>query len=263
MRTLAIAKKELYLYFTTPIAYVAFFATSFIGAVYFLTFTSLFQRQAMQFEQFEMPQMLEKMNVTDMVAAQLIVSMGVVVVLTMPFLTMRLIAEEQRQKTMELLMTAPIRALDIVLGKYIAAFVVLLVEVAIIAIFPFLLTFFATSVGSGPVIDWWTVGSGLLGLTLCGAGFLAIGLFISSLTESQVVAAIISLPLFILIWVLAGVGQGSEGWLRDVATHLSASTHLFSFARGAPALADLVYFISAAVFGLFLTHRAIEARRWA
>lgn len=263
MRTLAIAKKELYLYFTTPIAYVAFFATSFIGAVYFLTLTSIFQRQSMQFQQYEMPQMLDRMNLTDMVAVSLIMSMGVVIVLTMPFLTMRLIAEEQRQKTMELLMTAPVRGLDIVLGKYAAAMVVLLVEVAIIAIFPFLLTFFATSAGSGPVIDWWTVGSGLAGLTLCGAGFLAIGLFISSLTESQVVAAIISLPLFILIWVLQGVGSSAEGLLRDVATYVSASTHLVSFARGAPELADVVYFLSAALLGLFLTHRAIEARRWA
>src|SRR5690606_27892438 len=135
---IAIAKKEIHLYFTTPIAYVAFFASSFIGAWFFLSFTSEFQRRSMQFMQFQAPQFLERMNLTEMVAAPLIVNMGLVLAFVIPFLTMRLLAEERKQNTMELLMTAPLRSLDIVAGKFLAGLGSRLVTVGTGARFPHL-----------------------------------------------------------------------------------------------------------------------------
>jgi len=256
---IAIAKKELYLYFTTPIAYVVFFATSFIGAFFFLSFTSEFQRRSLQFMQFQAPEMLERMNLTDMIATPLVLNMGVILIFVVPFLTMRLLAEERRQKTMELLMTAPVRSGEIVLGKYLAALGVLLVVIGIVAVFPALLDTY----GSGGGVEWQTVAAALAGLFLCGAGFVAVGLFVSALTESQVVAALITFLVLLLTWIVGWKAADADGVWHDVMTHLSSVQHLLSFSRGIVELQDLVYFVSLAVIGLFLTHRAVEARRWA
>ncbi|MFO7156169.1 MAG: ABC transporter permease subunit [Pseudomonadota bacterium] len=260
--SIAIAKKEILLYFTTPIAYVAFFATSFIGAWFFLSFTSEFQRRTMQFMQFQAPQFLERMNLTEMVAAPLIVNMGLVLAFVVPFLTMRLLAEERKQNTMELLMTAPIRSIDIVLGKYLAGLAILLVIVGIVAVFPLLLTIFGTS-DAGSAVEWQTVSSGLLGFFLMGAAFLAIGLFISSLTDSQVVAALITFFVLLLTWVVSWKAGDLEGKAQQVMVYLSSVSHLVPFARGMVSLEDFVYFLSIIVLGLFLTHRSVESRRWA
>ncbi len=261
--TIAIARKELHIYFTTPIAYVVFFATSFIGAFFFLSLTAEYQRRSMQFMQFQAPQMLERMNLTDMVASPLVLNMGVILIFVVPFLTMRLLAEERRQKTMELLMTAPIRSGEIVLGKYLAALCVLLVVVAITAVFPALLASWGTGSGGGSAVEWQTVGAALAGLFLCGAGFVAVGLFVSALTESQVVAALITFLVLLLTWVVGWKAAEAEGVWQEVIAHLSSVQHLVSFARGVVAVEDLVYFLSLAVIGLYLTHRAVEARRWA
>jgi len=112
-------------------------------------------------------------------------------------------------------------------------------------------------------VEWQTVGAALAGLFLCGAAFVAIGMFVSALTESQVVAALITFLVLLLTWIVGWKAADAEGAWRDVMTHLSSVQHLVSFARGVVELQDLVYFLSLAVIGLFLTHRAVEARRWA
>lgn len=258
---IAIARKELYLYFTTPIAYVTFFATSFIGAWFFLSLTSSFQRQSMQWMQFQAQPMLERMNLTDMVAAPLFINMGLILTFVVPFLSMRLLSEERRQKTMELLMTTPLRSSEIVAGKYLASLVVLAVVIAIVATFPALLSFFGTS-ESGSGVEWQTIGAGLSGLFLCGAAFLAIGLFVSALTDSQVVAALITFFVLLLLWMISWKAAEAEGVAREIVLHVSSVTHLVSFARGMVELKDVIYFFSIIVLGLFLTHRAVESRRW-
>lgn len=260
---LAIAKKELYLYFTTPIAYVAFFATSFIGAFFFLTLTSAYQRQSLQFMQFQAPQLLERLNLTDMVALPLLMNMGVIFIFVVPFLSMRLLAEERRNRTMELLMTVPARSSEIVLGKYLAALAMVLVLVLLVAVFPFLLGFYATGTSGGGGIEWQTISLGLFGLFLCGAAFMALGLFVSSLTESQVVAALLTFLVLLVTWIVGWKAAEVEGVWREVLTHLSSVSHLYSFARGILDAKDVVYYLSAVILGLFLTHRALEARRWA
>lgn len=260
---IAIAKKELQIYFTTPIAYVVFFATSFIGAWFFLSLTGEFQRRSMQFMEYRAQGMLEQMNLTDWVVMPLVMNMALILAFVVPFVTMRLLAEERRQQTLELLMTAPIRSVDIVLGKFLAGKIILLVVVGIVAAFPVLLSFFSSSMTGGGGIEWQTVLSGLLGLFLMGLAFLAIGLFISSLTDSQVVAAIITFFVLLLTWVVNWKAGDVEGAWREVLVYLSSVGHLASFARGIIDLKDLVYFLSVIVLGLFLTHRAVEAQRWA
>jgi len=260
---LAIAKKELNVYFTTPIAYVAFMVMAFFAAQFFTGSVEAYRTFIMRISPYEGQQMLERLNLTDVVVSRLFASVGVFIIISAPFLSMRLVAEEKRARTFELLMTAPVRPVEIVVGKYLAALVVMGVSIAIVAVFPVILSFFAKGVKGGSAVEWQTVGTGLLGLFLLGAMSMAIGLFVSSLTESVIVAALISLIVLLALWVVTIFTLGAEGSMKDLASGLSASEHLMPFLQGRIELKDVVYYLSFVVLGLWLTDRAIEGHRWA
>lgn len=260
----AIAKKELNIYFTTPIAYAMFTVMTVIASYFFIAFVQEFinaSQLAMQ-----MPQYMDsnRLNLTDAVVAPLIFNCGIILVFVIPFLAMRLVAEEKRQKTFELLMTAPIRPVEIVLGKYLGGMAVVGFTILLALLYPLVLDTFAGSSGSGGTggIEWQTTLSGYLGLFLWAAAGMAIGLFISSLTESQVVAALITFVVLLLLWIVSWMAQRTDGVGRDVLMFMSASQHLIGFVRGVFELKDAAYYLSVIVMGLFLTHRAVEAQRW-
>jgi ABC-2 type transport system permease protein len=259
---LAIAKKELNVYFTTPIAYVMFMVVAFFSAQFFAGALDAYRFISLRALQFQNPGLLERMNLTEMVVGRLFGSVAVLLVIAAPFLSMRLVAEEKRSRTFELLMTAPVRPFDIVLGKYLAALALVLVSLGIVAIFPLILSVYGKGAG-GAALEWQTVGTGLLGLFLLGAMAMSVGLFVSSLTESVVVAALVSLMVLLALWVVTIFTIGVEGPVKDLTTALSASEHLGSFISGRIELKDLVYYLSFVALGLYLTDRAIEGHRWA
>jgi ABC-2 type transport system permease protein len=260
---LAIAKKELNIYFTTPIAYVAFMVMAFFAAQFFIGSVEGYRNFVTRISPYEGQQMLERLNLTDVVVTRLFASVGVFIVISAPFLSMRLLAEEKRARTFELLMTSPVRPVEIVAGKYLAALVVMAVSIGIVAVFPVILSFFAKGMKGGSAIDWQTVGTGLLGLFLLGAMCMAVGLFVSSLTESVIVAALVSLIVLLALWVVTIFTLGAEGPMKDLASGMSASEHLMPFLQGRIELKDVVYYLSFVVLGLWLTDRAIEGHRWA
>ena len=264
----AIARKELSIYFTTPTAYAVFCGMTFIAGMMFLAALGYFQRMSMQFLSFQQPQLLDHLNLTDMVVYPLLRNVGVIFLFMTPFLSMRLIADEKRSRTFELLMTSPVRPFEIMLGKYLAAMALMAVAVILLGLFPLIVSFFGSAgtlmnSGGGSPVEWVTVLSGLLGLFLVGAAMMAIGMFISSLTESVVVSALVTFVILLVIWILNWQAGRLEGTARDVLDYLSMPTHLDAFAKGAPALKDLVYFLSFMILGPFFTERAIEAHRWA
>ena len=266
--SLAIARKELSIYFTTPTAYAVFCGMTFIAGMMFLAALGYFQSMSLQFLSYQQPQLLDHLNLTDMVIYPLLRNIGVIFLFMTPFLSMRLIAEEKRSRTFELLMTAPVRPVEIMLGKYLSALALMAVAVALLGLFPVIISFFGTSgtlmnAGGGSPVEWSTVLSGLLGLFLVGAAMMAVGMFVSSLTESVVVSALVTFVILLVIWILNWQAGRMEGAARDVLDYLSMPTHLDAFAKGAPGLKDLVYFLSFMVLGPFLTERAIEAQRWA
>jgi len=262
---LAIAKKELSIYFTTPIAYVVFAAMTVIASYFFIAAIKQFSEASMMAMQ--MPQYADpnRLNLTDHVIAPVVFNMGIFFAFVTPLVSMRLLAEEKKQKTFELLMTAPVRPWEIVLGKYLGGLVIMLLTVALLMVLPFILDSFAASAGSGGAggIEWQTTLAAYFGLFLWSAMALALGLFISSLTDSQIVAAIISILLLLLLWLATWMAGGLEGVPRDVISYLSASQHLVAFVRGIFNLQDLFYYLSWIVLAVFLTHRAVEAQRWA
>jgi ABC-type Na+ efflux pump permease subunit len=165
--------------------------------------------------------------------SRLFASVGVFIVITAPFLSMRLVAEEKRARTFELLLTAPVRPLEIVLGKYVAALAVLAVTIGIVALFPASLTLVARGASGGSAIEWQTVATGLLGLFLLGAESTAIGLFVSALTESVIVAALVSL-IVPRLWVARYSPSVPRADARP-AQGVSSSEHLMAFLQGGSA----------------------------
>jgi ABC-2 type transport system permease protein len=260
---LAIAKKELIVTFTTPIAWVMLMVVAFFTAQFFIGSLEAYRFIAARATSMQSPQVLEQLNVTDMVVTRVLGSVGVFIVITSPFLSMRLVADEKRSRTFELLMTAPVRPLELVLGKYLAALATVAVMVALVAVFPAALALFTRGAQGGAGVEWQTVATGLLGLFLLGAMAMSVGLFVSALTESVIVAALISLIFLLALWVVTIFTIGVEGPVKELVTALSASEHLGSFLSGRIELKDVAYYLSFVVLGLWLTDRAVEGHRWA
>lgn len=258
--TWAIAKKELNIYFTTPLAYVLLAFFIFVMGYFFVSQVQIYldaMRQAQAILQFN-PQAMDQLNFTDVIFSPTIFRAALVFVFILPFVTMRLIAEEKRQNTIQLLMTAPVGSVGIVLGKFLASSLVVLFAVVLTMAYPLLLG----AVADGGGVEWQTAAVAYLGVFLCGTTFVSIGLFISSLTDSQIVAGIVTLVVLLLLWLMGMSSASAEGLAKDLAEWASLPNHLQSFARGILKLEDVVYFLSITVLGLFLTRTSIERMRW-
>jgi ABC-2 type transport system permease protein len=267
MRTaLAIARKELSIYFTTPWAYAVFTAMVAISSLFFVGLLQAFQAVQEQARQAGWSKLPEEAavyrNLTDGVVIQL---WGIVMIITLfvaPFLSMRLFAEEKRNKTFELLMTVPVRPVELVVGKYLGGLGIISATLGLTLVFPLLLSAFGTS-SSGTVLEWPTVLLGYGGLLLWGATCMAIGMFLSALTESQMVAALLTFVVLLPWMLLRGLVQRVEEPLRSFLGYLSFDTQLQNLLRGVLDVKSLVFFLSVILFSLLLTHRTVEAQRWA
>jgi ABC-2 type transport system permease protein len=264
MRTaLAIARKELSIYFTTPWAYAVFTAMLGLAAFFFVGGLYDFQHaqeMARQFGWERVPP--EFRNLTDGVMVPFFSSVMMVTLFVVPFLSMRLFAEEKRNKTFELLMTAPVRPVEIVVGKYLGGLGIITATLGLTLFFPLVLTSFGTS-DSGAVLEWGTVLLGYGGLLLFGATCMAIGMFISTLTESQMVAALVTFSVLLPWMMLRGLAQATEEPMRSFISHLSFDAQLQGLLRGVLDVETLVFFASVIFFSLLLSHRSVEAQRWA
>ena len=180
MKTLAVFKKELRLYFSSPIAYVVLRDLHAGGRLVLLQRLRLLRAISMQSAM--NPMMARDMSVTEGVVRPLFQNISVIMLLMMPLLTMRLFAEEKKSGTIELLLTYPVRDGEVLLGKYLAALAVFVVMLALTLLYPALVGLDARGSSGARSL------TGYLGLLLQGAAFIAIGILISSLTENQIVA---------------------------------------------------------------------------
>ena len=173
--------------------------------------------------------------------------------LIVPVITMRLFAEERRAGTLELLLTAPVREIDVVLAKFVASFSVVAVMISLTLAYPLTLVMFGDP-DLGPIY------SGYLGLLLLGAALVAIGLAISAVTSNQIVAAVVTLGLFLLLWMLDTLGSTLPSPYDNFVVNVSLLAHFTPFATGALYLSDLGFFISLILIGLILGVRALARR---
>ena len=248
-----IAKKEIKTYFTSPIAYVVIAVFLVLVGFFFSSALSWFNSQAIQMAQ--NPYYAQQMNVNQMVYTPLFHNMSIILLLMLPLLTMRLFSEEKKTGTDELLFTSPVNVGQIILGKYLAALVVLAAMLALTG----LLSVFTFAYGNPEMPQ---ILNGYLGLLLMGAAFLAAGVFFSSLTENQIVSAILTFGALLLFWILNWAAYSASGMWKDVLNYLSIFQHFDDMTRGILDTKDVVYYISFAFFGLFLTHSVIQSRRW-
>lgn len=268
MRTIfAIMRKELVSYLTTPWAWVVFTVTSFLSSLFFLSLLVNFKQFQDEVHQSpsgwaEVPPSLHAFrNLTDGVMVNLWQTLLVLTLFVAPFLSMRLFAEERRNKTFELLMTAPIRPIEIVIGKYLGAIGVVCCTLGVTIVFPVILSVVGNS-QSGSALEWRTVLMGYGALLLWGATNMAIGMFISSTTESQMVAALVSFAVALAWMLLKMTAAGVDEPFRSVLNYLSFDQQLSNLIKGVLDVKPLVFFGSVISFFLLLTHRSIEAQRW-
>jgi ABC-2 type transport system permease protein len=254
----AIARRELRSYFVSPIAYVALTAYALMSGYFFNSMVVYYVRQASladrQVEQLGRSPL--QLDVPTMILEQFFRNQGsFVLLLIVPLLTMGLLTDERRKGTLELLLTSPVRPIELTLGKFAGA-----------------LTFFAVMcLTTVPYFcflaqggDWepGVVAAGFLGLVLLAATQIAIGLFVSSLTENMLVSAICTYGVLVALNFIDTSASAAQSIWVDFIQFLSFFSHYSEFARGVVALADITYFAGFLTLGLFLTERSIEAVRF-
>jgi ABC-2 type transport system permease protein len=253
----AIVEKEWRHYFGSPIAYVALMVWTLLFGIFFYFAFSLFLRQSMM-----AAQQMEfgggpKMSLNEWLIRPVMHNMAVVALFLAPMLTMRLFAEEKRQGTIELLATAPITDLQIVLGKFLAA-----VGLYGLMILAGLLNLVLIWHYASTPPEWKPVLTGALALLLFGSCFIALGVFVSTLTRNQIVAGILSFCLFLGVWTLGWAEDPSAGPVMRALAYLGVTTHMEDMVKGVVDLKDVVFYLSFIGFGLFLAHQSVQSQRW-
>lgn len=252
---LTIAGKELASYFVQPVAYVVLTVFVLLAGYFFFALVKQFDEMIQVYTAMSNAEAMHHLNLNIQVINPLLHNMSVVMVILVPAITMRSFAEEKRTGTYEFLLTAPVRTGEVVAGKFIAAAVFVLIMVALIWIFPIILLVFGN-----PEIG--VMGAGYLGLALLGVCFVSIGLFTSSLTQNQIIAAISCLGILLLLYVISWPLQAGGGKLGDLLRYLSLPQHFSEMVRGVIDTSDLVYFCTLIFVALFLTQRSVESARW-
>jgi ABC-2 type transport system permease protein len=179
--------------------------------------------------------------------------MYVLFLLSIPIITMRLLAEERRLRTLELLLTSPVTEAQVVIAKYLASMTLVLLMVALSGSYAVVLGIFGEP-------NWAPIYGGYLGLVLLGSALVSIGLLASSLTANQLIAALLSLGLFLLLWVIDDFGWLLPAPFDALSVNMSLSTHFVPFAIGSLYLSDAGFFLSLTLLGLFLSVRALGRR---
>jgi ABC-2 type transport system permease protein len=249
----SVFRKELYVLFASPIFYVV--ACMFLVLSGYFFYSAIAYFNLLSFQASQNPFLAKQLNLTEMVVRPFFLDMSIILLLISPLLTMRLYAEERKTGTLELLFTLPISDFATLLAKYgavVASWAVLLVGT--------LPGFVLLYLVSNP--SWTAVCCGYLGIFLLGASFLALGIFTSSLTQNQIIAAVLSFGLLLMFWIIGWVKNLVGPVAAQLVDYFSTTSHFDSFAKGVIDSGDLVYYLLFAALFLFLSLRQMESYRW-
>jgi ABC-2 type transport system permease protein len=249
---LAIVHKEVKAYFESPIAYVFIGFFSLLFGYFFIALLSYFTSQSMQ-----MASMggAGSLNINQQLITPLFLNASVIILFVLPSVTMRTYSEEKRSGTIELLLTSPLTDFQIIMGKFLGAMVLYAAILGVTLLHMAVLFAFGKP-------EIWPVVTGYLGMLLMGGCFISVGLLISSLTKNQIVAAMVTFAVFLLLWVVDWISSFTGPTMQAVLTYLSITQHLDDFTRGVLDTKHLVYYFSFIAFGLFLTARSVDSERW-
>ena len=231
----AVALKEIQIYFSSPVAYIV--------ALIFMALSGFFFVR-------DLGNPFPEASLSNFFQGSTFVLIPLA-----PALTMRLLAEEQKLGTIELLLTSPVRDWEVIIGKYLASLVFLLFLLALTSYYVILLLVFA-SPDPGPIY------SGYLGLVLYGMAALSVGILTSTLTSNQIVAAVVGFGILVVLYATSFISEVVTGVWANLFTQLSFTSHFNDFDSGIIDSANIVYFLSVTALFLFLSIRALESRRW-
>lgn len=248
-----IAKRDLGSFFNSPIFYVITTVFLIIYSYIFVNILSFFSMQSMQSGQFQ--QMGMALNINEMVIEPSFQNMAVVLLLIIPIVTMRSFAEEKKSKTFRLLLSSPVDLKEIIWGKFLACMIVITLMV-LISSYSIGFLFMIGEPDIGPVL------TGYLGILLTAGCYVSVGIFASSLTENQIVAAVITFGFSLFMWVIGWGSQAANSTTGQVLEYLSVIEHMDRFLKGMIETSDLTYYLSFIIFGLFLCYRNLDSNRW-
>jgi gliding motility-associated transport system permease protein len=249
---MAIAEKELRSYFASPIAYIIIGLFSLLFGWFFYVYLTLFVQNSTQM-------MMQggggQMNINDRMIRGVLANSAVIILFVMPMITMRTYSEEKRSGTIELLLTAPVTDLEIIVGKFLGALGLYAAMLLVTLLYMGILFWFGNP-------EWKPIAAGYLGLLLMGGSFISVGLLISSVTKNQIVAGFLTFAVFLMLWVINWIGQSSGPTTQAIVSYLSIIEHFDDFARGIIDTKHVMYYVTFITFGLFLTAKSVDSERW-
>ena len=255
----AVVAREIRTQVYSPIAWIVWTLFLFLAGWFFFSlvyqFVALVESTASYAEMMQNSQVMDRINLNDLVISGLFGNFLILFVFLIPALTMRSFAEERKNGTDELLLTAPATPGQIVAGKYLGLLAIASVLVLGAAFYIAVLLRYGDP-ERGPI------GTGLLGLALVVAALTALGFAVSTVTKSQVVAAVSAFVVFLMLFVVDWPAESTEGLPRTILKALSLPAHFEGFARGNVSSVDVAYFVSLAALGLFTARTAIASQRW-
>ena len=247
-----ICRRELSSYFSSPIAWLLLTMYSLIFGYFFWNYLGDFVIEGMEMQ---MMGQMTPMNVNEQIIRPLLMNSSFLGLFFIPLITMRLFAEEKRSGTIELLATSPVRDMEIILGKWLAA-TILYCGMLFFSGLNFIFLFRYGNPDLKPMLV------GYLGLVLMGAALLAVGTFLSTLTKNQIIAGACTFGACLMLWVFSWVSSYDSSTWAQVLSYLSMPVHFDSFGRGVLSSKDAVYYLSVIFLGLFFTARSMESLRW-
>jgi len=249
-----IAWRDIRAVFVSPIAYVVLTGFLLLAGWFFFNLLGQFNRMISIYSGMQGYD-TTWLNLNDAVIAPLLQNLSVVLLIVIPMMTMRSFAEERSSGTYELLFTSPVRVSEIVLGKFLAGVFLVTLMIGLTLVYAGILVYFGNP-------EFGLLASGFLGLYLIAISYVAVGNFTSALTSNQIIAAVSSLVILLLLFVISWPADGASETTKQILKYASVTDHLSTMIRGIIDTQDLVYFVSLTVVFLFFTHRAVESARW-
>jgi ABC-2 type transport system permease protein len=249
----AVFRKETANFFVSPIAY-ALIAT-FLLISGFIFWANVSYMSVISLQAANNPMIAERININDFIVKPLMQNMAFILLFLTPLITMRIFSEEKKSGCIELLLTYPLTDVAVLSGKFLSA--VFFLAVMLAATVPTMLLLFGLSTPDPGVLL-----GGYLGLLLMGGAFISLGVFISSLSENQIVSAAISFGAVLFFWIISWSSSMAGDKAGMMLRQLSILEHAESFFKGIISLTDLTFFLLFTTFFLFLTLRSLETHRW-
>lgn len=249
----AIVKRDLKGYFLSPIFYAV--ATVFLVLTGYLFISNLIVYNQISFSSMQNPYLAENLNLSNDFIRPLGANFAVFFLFFIPAITMRSFSEEKRSGTLELMLTYPVTDFQVILGKFLAVIITMVMMLIPTLLYPALLYLWSTP-------ETAVIASTYLGLLMMIAVFAAAGIFASSTTENQIIAALVAFGFNLTLWMIGWLSPMDGGWLDNTLDHCSVVSHFEPLIKGVIAIPDLVYFITVTIFFLFLTGQVLESKKW-